>query len=156
MSVTEAQRHRLYESLKAAIGVEEADIMMSLVPPTGWRDVVSKDDLRAEFAIFRSEVNTDFATFRSEVNADFAAFRAEMAAEFSAMRSEVAAESDQLRAEMVAGSGQLRAEMVAGSDQLRAEMASALHRQTRSLGTCLFASQAVVIAAIGLLLGVVH
>ncbi|MEX2627616.1 MAG: hypothetical protein WD225_12085 [Ilumatobacteraceae bacterium] len=123
MSVTEAQRHRLYESLKAAIGVEEADIMMSLVPPTGWGDVVSKDDLRADFAIFRSEVNADFAAFRAEVTAEFAAVRSEMAAE---------------------------------SAQLRAEMASALHQQTRSLGTWLFASQAVVIAAIGLLLGIAH
>ena len=152
MPVTEAQRHRLYESLKAAIGSEEADIMMSLVPPTGWGDVVSRANLRSEslalradFAAFRSEVNGDFAAFRSEVNSDFAAFRAEMTAELSAFRSEVCAEF-----------AAVRSEMVAESAQLRAEMASALHQQTRSLGTWLVASQAVVIAAIGLLLGIVH
>jgi hypothetical protein len=45
MAVTEEQRHRLYVALERELGEEEANTMMSLVPPVGWADVATKSDL---------------------------------------------------------------------------------------------------------------
>ncbi len=45
MSVTEAKRHHLYRRLEEVLGAEEATTMMELVPPVGWADVATKQDL---------------------------------------------------------------------------------------------------------------
>ena len=44
--VDEAARHALYRSLEAAIGAEATGTMMTLLPPVGWAEVATKDDLR--------------------------------------------------------------------------------------------------------------
>ncbi len=41
-----AARHALYRSLEAAIGPEATGTMMTLLPPVGWAEVATKDDLR--------------------------------------------------------------------------------------------------------------
>ncbi len=45
MSIDERQRHELYEGLVEALGAERADTLMELVPPVGWADVATKQDL---------------------------------------------------------------------------------------------------------------
>jgi len=44
--VDEAARHALYRSLEAAIGPEATSTMMTLLPPVGWSEVATRDDLR--------------------------------------------------------------------------------------------------------------
>lgn len=46
MAVSERDRHELYRSLEGVLGKEPADTMMALLPPVGWADVATKDDLR--------------------------------------------------------------------------------------------------------------
>lgn len=46
MAVSERDRHELYRKLEGALGKEPADTMMALLPPVGWADVATKDDLR--------------------------------------------------------------------------------------------------------------
>ena len=48
--VDERSRHQLYvtlETLETLMGHEEVDTMMSLLPPVGWADVATKQDLLA-------------------------------------------------------------------------------------------------------------
>ena len=45
MATTEHARHRLYQRLNELIGSDEADTLMELLPPTGWADVATKQDL---------------------------------------------------------------------------------------------------------------
>lgn len=45
MPVTEAERHRLYESLKASLGDAEAETFMNLMPPADWTNLATKQDL---------------------------------------------------------------------------------------------------------------
>lgn len=45
MPVTEEKRHHLYRRLEAVLGAEEATTMMELVPPVGWADVATRQDL---------------------------------------------------------------------------------------------------------------
>jgi hypothetical protein len=45
MAIDERQRHGLYQKLEATIGDEHADTLMSMLPPVGWADVATKQDL---------------------------------------------------------------------------------------------------------------
>lgn len=42
----ERARHELYRAIEELLGTERADTLMSLLPPVGWSDVATKDDLR--------------------------------------------------------------------------------------------------------------
>jgi hypothetical protein len=45
MSVTEAQRHQLFESAKAAFGESSAEIFMNMNPNVEWENLATKTDL---------------------------------------------------------------------------------------------------------------
>lgn len=47
MAVTNTQRHDLHDGLIKALGVERAEILMEYLPPVGWADVATKQDLDA-------------------------------------------------------------------------------------------------------------
>lgn len=47
MSVDERARHQLHQWALEAMGPERAATLMSLLPPVGWSDVATKDDLYA-------------------------------------------------------------------------------------------------------------
>ncbi|MEY2710257.1 MAG: hypothetical protein RL487_40, partial [Actinomycetota bacterium] len=45
MTSTENDRRILHSALEAACGPRPAEILMEHLPPAGWRDLVTKDDL---------------------------------------------------------------------------------------------------------------
>jgi hypothetical protein len=45
MTVTEEGRHRLHQALDRTVGEEEATTLMEHLPPVGWADVATKQDL---------------------------------------------------------------------------------------------------------------
>jgi len=61
--VDEAARHALYRSLEAAIGPEATGTMMTLLPPVGWAEVATKDDLRQLEARLDSRIDALEARF---------------------------------------------------------------------------------------------
>ncbi len=67
MSVTEESRHRLHQALDRTIGEEEATTLMEHLPPVGWTDVATKDDL----AHLREHVDARFETERAHVDQRF-------------------------------------------------------------------------------------
>jgi hypothetical protein len=44
-TIDERRRHELYVALEDTIGTEQADTLMSMLPPSGWADVATKHDL---------------------------------------------------------------------------------------------------------------
>jgi hypothetical protein len=44
-TIDERRCHELYVALEDMIGTEQADTLMSMLPPTGWADVATKRDL---------------------------------------------------------------------------------------------------------------
>ena len=46
MAIDERARHELFLTLEQQLGPEAAETMMELLPPVGWADVATKEDLR--------------------------------------------------------------------------------------------------------------
>ena len=68
MAATQAQRAALYASLVDSMGEEAADTLMDQLPPTGWDQMATKEDL----AGFESRLQAAFAAAMAEINAKFA------------------------------------------------------------------------------------
>lgn len=82
MAVDEAARHELYTKLEELLGQQPTSTLMSLLPPVGWADVATKDDLRmlglevrAEITELRTELRDGIADVRTEL----AGFRTDVA-----------------------------------------------------------------------------
>lgn len=116
---------------------DSAAVLMRLLPPVGWNDFATKQDLetlgkfmqlgfnnsllelrnelRKEFVdetgILRNGMHGEFVDLRKEMRSEFSAVRSEMNTEFAAVRSELHHEIDGLRKEMNAGFLDLRKEM---------------------------------------------
>jgi hypothetical protein len=59
MVVDERSRHRLYRKLEEILGSEEAGTLMAHLPPAGYGDLATKDDLRAAIDSLRQELRAD-------------------------------------------------------------------------------------------------
>ncbi len=102
MAIDERSRLDLYRRLEEVLGVEEADTLMSHLPPGGWSEVSTKHDLeqtralmKADLDLFRTEMRGEFDGFRSEMRTEVAELRSEMRTEFANVRAEMAVQSRQ-------------------------------------------------------------
>lgn len=67
MTVDDRTRLNLHRKLDTVLGPEEADTLMAHLPPATWSDVATKDDVRHEISILRSEMHVGFADLRIEI-----------------------------------------------------------------------------------------
>ena len=133
---------------------DSAAVLMRLLPPVGWNDFATKQDLevlgefmqlgfnnsmlemrnemRKEFVdetgVLRKEMYREFASLQKEMHTEFAAVRSEMHTEFAAVRSELRYEIDVLRREMHTEFAAVRKEMQAGFLDLHKELNHQTHR----------------------------
>ena len=87
MANPDAQRHRLHTKLDQVLGEEDAAVLISHLPPSGWSDVARTRDLdllearvEARFAAQDERIDARFAA----VDARFDSLEAVMAARFDA------------------------------------------------------------------------
>jgi hypothetical protein len=57
MAITDAERHRLHIKLDEVLGEEDAAVLISHLPPSGWSDVARTHDLDQ----LEARINTQFA-----------------------------------------------------------------------------------------------
>jgi hypothetical protein len=57
VSITEQDRIRLHNYFEEAMGEDLAPAMMACLPPTGWGDLATKQDLRREIGDVQKEVH---------------------------------------------------------------------------------------------------
>ena len=130
MTSTENDRRIPHSALEAACGPRPAEILMEHLPPAGWRDLVTKDDL----VLARSGIQLEIEKFRSEVHL-----------ELEKLRTEVQIEIEKLRSEMHVGLEKLRTELIERIEQ-------GFRSQTWKLIGALIASQSTTVGAIALFL----
>lgn len=130
MTSTDNDRRILHSALEAACGPRPAEILMEHLPPAGWRDLVTKDDL----VLARSGIQLEIEKLRSEVHL-----------ELEKLRTEVQIEIEKLRSEMHVGLEKLRTELIERIEQ-------GFRSQTWKLIGALIASQSTTVGAIALFL----
>jgi hypothetical protein len=85
MPVTEADRYRLYDSLRTTLGTAEADTFINLMPPFDWTDVATKADL----AELRADLRADMAELRGDLRAEMAQLGGELRADMGELRGDL-------------------------------------------------------------------
>ena len=63
MAVDERRRHALHNAAQRQLGEEEGDTLMELLPPVGWADVATKQDL----ATLRTETKQDLTALENRL-----------------------------------------------------------------------------------------
>lgn len=86
MTISDSQRTDVHNCLRDLMGQEMADIMMELLPPVGWGEVVRRQDvnglgisLRAELSETRSDLQREIQAVRHELKTEIQEVRAELA-----------------------------------------------------------------------------
>lgn len=156
---------------------DSAAVLMRLLPPVGWNDFATKQDLetlgkfmqlgfnnsllelrnelRKEFVdetgILRNSMHGEFVDLRNGVQDEVASFRKEVSAEFSATRSEMNTEFAAIRSELHHEIDGLRKEMNTGFLDLRKEMNNQTHRMFMAMLGINTLLMSVAIAAFKLL-----
>ncbi len=67
MAMTETQRTTLYTQLTDAIGQEATRTLMEQLPPSGWDQVATKDDVKATEKLLQRELKASEKMFLSEL-----------------------------------------------------------------------------------------
>jgi hypothetical protein len=96
MTVEERERRELQEALMATLGPDQADTLLGYLPPVGWKDVATKQDLDTLAAGLRGEM----AELRGELRGEMAELRGELRGEMAELRGEHRGGLADLRAEM--------------------------------------------------------
>jgi len=71
MAIDERSRKALYEALEQRLGVAEADTMMELLPPVGWAEVATKEDLHQLEERFQARLQILAPELRAEMERGF-------------------------------------------------------------------------------------
>ena len=136
MTSTDNDRRILHAAVEQMCGPRPAEILMEHLPPAGWRDLATRNDVESASLLLRTDMEIEF----EKVRAEFADVRAEMRTEFSNIRTEMRTEFSNIRAEMAA----MRAELIAYIEK-------GFRSQTWKLVGALIASQSATIGALALM-----
>lgn len=71
MTITEQERHDLYERLQERLGMPEAQTLMQYLPLAGFAELATKSDLNALGSSLRAEINAVDASLRAEMRHGF-------------------------------------------------------------------------------------
>ena len=70
MTITEAERHQLYQRLEAVLGPDEATTLMEHLPPVGWADVATKRDLDHLEQVLRADLSNSELRLESRLRGE--------------------------------------------------------------------------------------
>ncbi|MYK74529.1 MAG: hypothetical protein F4017_08085 [Acidimicrobiaceae bacterium] len=66
MALTHTQRTSMFNTLTEVMGQDDAETLMQHLPPSGWDNVATKEDLRAGFAETNAAIATGLAQAATE------------------------------------------------------------------------------------------
>ena len=80
MATTQAQRASLFNTLAEPMGTDDAETLMEQLPPSGWDNVATKDDLKvltATFTAALAEMRVEFTNALAGIASELADTRVE-------------------------------------------------------------------------------
>ena len=100
MALTHSQRTSMFNTLTEVMGQDDAETLMQHLPPSGWDNVATKEDLRVAFAEINSAMTAGFAQAAVE-RAEIVKAMAEGFAQAAVERAEIKAQAATERAEII-------------------------------------------------------
>ena len=82
MTVDDRTRLNLHRKLEAVLGQEEADTLMSHLPPVTWHDVATKDDIRACEVALRNHIDGTFGSLGTQLRSEMQVLGSDLRREF--------------------------------------------------------------------------
>jgi hypothetical protein len=143
MPVDDRSRLDLHRKLEAVLGKEEADHLMSHLPPVTWNQVATKDDV----ATLGTSLRTEMRSMGTELRTEMHAMGTELRSEMHALETRLSTADAELRTEMRLGFAELRGEMQA----LRADFVEGTNRQIKWLVTFAAAWSSLLVTAVRLI-----
>ena len=93
MATTQAQRASLFNTLAELMGTDDAETLMEQLPPSGWDNVATKDDLKvltATFTAALTEMRVEFTNALAGIASELADTRVEFTDALTGIASELA------------------------------------------------------------------
>ena len=100
MAITETQRTTLYSQLTDAIGQEAARTLMEQLPPSGWDQVATKDDVKASEKLLQRELKASEKLLQREFKASEKLLQRELKASEKMLRGELKETEGRLTAQI--------------------------------------------------------
>ena len=85
MAITEENRRNIFNGLEDAIGTEQANHLMELLPTSPATELVTRSDMHA----FSGELRGEMAELRAELRGEMAELRGELRGEMAELRGEI-------------------------------------------------------------------
>ena len=109
MAIIEGRRKRLYDKFEEVLGVDNAEVMMELLPPVGWADVATNRELDHQRAVIEARFDATEQRMLAAISALRADMYRDMTAGDAALRAEIGELRDQVatstRSLMIWGTG---------------------------------------------------
>ena len=115
MALTHAQRTSMFNTLAGVMGQDDAETLMDHLPPSGWDNVATKDDLRAGFA----ETNTAIATGLAQAAVE----RAQLKEAVTAGLAQAAVERADIKAQAAVERADIKAQAAVERADIKAQAA---------------------------------
>ena len=122
MSITDEQRYDLHQTLAEKLGRKDAAVLMEHLPPVGWADVATKQDLDAQTALLAAELRGDMISMETGIRGDMTSMETGIRGDMISMERRFWLETRRLD-QSIAG---LRTDMEAGFRRLQTRMLTAL------------------------------
>lgn len=130
MPVDDRTRLNLHRKLEVVLGSEEADTLMSHLPPVTWDQVATSGDIDALGSTLRAEIAASATQLRTEMHSQNQQLRTDLESQNRQLRTEVASQFQQLRTEMQSSDEQLRNELRTEIAAFRGDVLEMINRQT--------------------------
>jgi hypothetical protein len=137
MTVDDRTRLNLHQRLTEVLGSEEADTLMSHLPPVTWQEVATKGDLDSLRVVLTTDLRSAEAGIRSDMQTMESSIRGDMKAMEASIRSDMKAMETGIRSDMKAMETEIRSDMKLLSAQiesvqhtLQIDMLKLFNRQT--------------------------
>ncbi len=105
--ITEQDRHELYVQLEQVLGTEEASTLMAHLPPVGWADVATKQDLefhaaatKQDFEFHAANMKQDLEFHAAATKQDLLATKLELTHRLDAVETKVDRQMLEMRVEL--------------------------------------------------------
>jgi hypothetical protein len=137
MTVDDRTRLNLHQRLTEVLGSEEADTLMSHLPPVTWQEVATKGDLDSLRVVLTTDLRSAEAGIRSDMQTMESSIRGDMKAMEASIRSDIKTMETGIRSDMKAMETEIRSDMKLLSAQiesvqhtLQIDMLKLFNRQT--------------------------